>query len=88
MSVAEVSRSLYMEQRMLDSCINAFVSAGILVRESNQQYSYMPNTAAAAAAIDEIARLYSERRTGVINFIYASPMDSFSDAFKLTKENE
>ncbi|MBY0551422.1 MAG: hypothetical protein K2W95_29345 [Candidatus Obscuribacterales bacterium] len=70
MTVAEVSRLLYMEQKILEACIESFVHTGILLKE-NQRFLYAPGPNA-TTAIEEIARLYGERRTAVINFIYAN----------------
>lgn len=70
MTVAEVSRSLYMEQKILEACIESFVHSGILLKE-NQRFFYAPGSGT-TTAIEEIARLYGERRTAVINFIYAN----------------
>lgn len=87
MSVIEAGRLLYLEPQAIQSGIEAFVNSGILVRRDNQQFEYAPSPSL-SGAIDETAKMYSERRTAVINFIYASPMRSFADAFRLRPEEE
>jgi hypothetical protein len=62
--------------------MRTFASVGILHIAGDQRYKYSPPIIL-SESIDETAKMYSERKIGVINFIYAAPMHSFSDAFKL-----
>lgn len=77
-----------MEQRVIESSVRALIDAKILVREGEQHIRYFPDSNADGDAIEELAKSYQTRPTAVINFIYASPLKSFSDAFKLKQENE
>ncbi len=87
MTIDEAGRSLYLEPRAIESGIQSLVAAGILKKIDDNLYQYDP-TPFLSVAIDETAKMYSERRTAVINFIYASPMRTFADAFRLKPEEE
>ncbi|MGH9549423.1 MAG: hypothetical protein ACRD3W_08610, partial [Terriglobales bacterium] len=88
MTVFEAARALYMEPPALQSGVNSLLNSGILVKEGDQSFKYAPSSGTLADAVDETARVYNEKRTAVINFIYASPMQSFSDAFKLKPDKD
>ena len=50
---------------------------------------YAPRTPEIEQAVQELARIYAERRVSVIQAIYAKPADpiqSFADAFRFRKE--
>ncbi len=86
MNAAEASRALHMEQRAIEESMKALADVGILIGENDQHFRYSP-LSMFADSIDETAKMYNERRTAVINFIYAAPMRSFSDAFKLNGQD-
>jgi hypothetical protein len=55
----------------------------------SQAYRYGPAEPDAERLIDELARLYQERRVTVITLIYSKPnsnVKTFADAFRLRKE--
>lgn len=87
LSVEETSRILCTTPRAASAGIKALMGSGILVQESPSKYKYVA-TGSASQAVDEIERMYKERRTAVINLIYASPMQSLSDAFNLRQKEE
>ncbi|MBS1953309.1 MAG: hypothetical protein JST89_03930 [Cyanobacteria bacterium SZAS-4] len=72
MNIAEVSRMMHMEHSAIDLSLQAFALSGILSIDDDQRYRYSPNYAL-SNSIDETARMFSERRIAVINFIYAVP---------------
>ena len=58
--------------------------------EQPKQYHDAAHTPQVAAAIDELARLYNERRVTVITLIFTKPTDplrSFADAFKFRRRD-
>jgi hypothetical protein len=77
-----------MEPRALADCMKSFFNAGILVSSGDDRFEYAPKPASLAESVDETAKMYNERRTAVINFIYAAPMRNFSDAFRLKLNGE
>lgn len=85
MTSAEASRSLHMEHRAVEESIKDFANSNIMVIDQEGGCRYSP-PGALSDSIDETAKMYNERRTAVINFIYAGPMRSFSDAFRLSGE--
>ncbi len=85
MTVAEATRFLHMEHRAIEESVKDFANANIMVVDKEGACRYSPS-GTLADSIDETAKMYNERRTAVINFIYAGPMRSFSDAFRLTGE--
>lgn len=86
-SVRDANSALYLEERAVQTCIDSFVAARILKPDETGMYFYGPSSAL-AKTIDEVAYLYATRRTTVINFIYSSPIQSFSDAFRIRKDKE
>ncbi|SRR5579883_1689531 len=87
LTIEETSRALYTEQNVIAAGVDSFVNAGLFYRDSDQKFAYAPNSKF-AGTVAELATLYNERRTAVIQFIYASPMKSFSDAFSIKPEAE
>lgn len=79
LTVREASRCLYMTPLVIEPGLTHFVNAGILQKSGTEQFAYAPS-GAVADAIDETARLYKERRTTVVNFIYSLPVPGRCDA--------
>lgn len=48
----------------------------------------LPTSFIQSETIEETARMYDERKTAIISFVYASPMRSFSDAFILKPQED
>ncbi len=76
-----------MDPKALESAVIAFVGSGFLKEDGNHLYKYDAERTA-VDAIDETARMYQERRTVVVNYIYSAPMRSFADAFKFKPEED
>lgn len=87
-SQAELSRSLYLEERVLSPAIEAFHSAGFIRRLADSCLEFAPEDPALAQDIEETAKAYRERRTALINHIYAPPLQHFADAFKFSFERD
>jgi hypothetical protein len=71
MTLADVSRDLYIESRELESAITAFIDSGILCAENSHHYKYSPSNPSTASAIDDVSRAYSGNKTAIINLIYS-----------------
>lgn len=59
-----------------------------LIHLEGDSYTFAPQEDA-VELVEELERLYSARRSTVINFIYSQPIDSirnFADAFKIKKD--
>lgn len=72
-SLGEASQLMHMEHPAIDVSLQAFATSGILSVDDDKRYRYSPNFAL-SNSIDETARMFSERRIAVINFIYATPV--------------
>lgn len=72
---------MHIEARVLEESLKEFVKNNILRTDDNQNFKYSP-ALNFVDSIEETARMYNERRTAVVNFIYAAPLRGFSDAFK------
>ena len=89
MSLQELSRALYLERRVLEPAIDSFENAGMLTRkEDSDIVTYAPESDSLAEAIEETADTYRERRSSLINVIYAPPLQHFADAFKFKSDQE
>ena len=75
-------------ERVLELC-----RQGFLVEHKQEggagRYQFQPNSEELRRLVAELAATYRERRVRVIEAIYAppSPMDEFSRAFRLRKDN-
>ncbi len=59
--------------------------------DTEPQYRFSPGTHELASDIDELARVYAERRVTVTSLIFAKPLTplrSFADAFRLRKDRK
>ena len=68
-----------------------FSASARLSRSDDQEprYRYEPKSKELESAVDEVSKLYQQRRVTIINLIYSKPVDhvrSFADAFKFKKE--
>ncbi len=81
MTLSDAAKARYIDAQALEPVVKSFVNAKIL-DEENKLLLYN-KSCVQAEVIDEIARVYRERPHAVVNFIYSSPMRSFSDAFSL-----
>lgn len=85
-SIQELSRSLYIEARVIEPILNQFVNSELLQQEQDR-YVYAPDDKV-GPLISEIETMYRERRTALINLIYSPPLQSFADAFKFRTDAE
>jgi hypothetical protein len=69
--VTEASRSLYMEPAVIAMAVQSFVRANILLEDGNGRYRFAPPPGTVSEALDSTATMFNERRTTVIDLIYA-----------------
>lgn len=87
LSLSDIASAMYMPEEMIESVLNTFVKQGIIEIAENRKYLYLPQTVELREAIEDVVKAYSQKRTAVISLIFSSPLEYFSDAFKL-KEKE
>jgi DNA-binding MarR family transcriptional regulator len=90
-SVDSISRELRSTPESVANRLKDLSARGLLLRKEGpvSVYHYHPGKKELDAAIEGLARVYAERRAGVIDLIFSKPIDTlrhFSDAFKLRKE--
>lgn len=88
----DLSRLLRTTIESATSNLSELKQAGLLAMDSKAGKSrFAPADAGVAGLIDELERIYKERRVSVISLIYSKPSErvrAFSDAFRLRKEEE
>lgn len=82
LSIEQVSSALYMDPKAIEQWSKALSAEGILAKDGNNNFKYGPVSNSDADTIEELAKLYQTRATAVVNFIYSSPVRSYSDAGK------
>lgn len=89
-TVSEVAAALYLRPEAINTALAAFAKHGILTCDGKMppSYRYAPNASELVDQIEQTAKAYAERRFAVINLIFRSPVQSFSDAFKITEDSE
>jgi hypothetical protein len=90
-SAAEVGKMLYTMPEMSSAQLVRLHAQKLLeaAESSEPRYRYAPGTPELARTIDQVAKLYSERRVSMITAIYNRPIDkvqTFADAFRLRKD--
>lgn len=76
---------MYMSGDILQGFLDNYVRQGILqtVDSDTKRYICLPETASLREAIEETVRVYSDKRQAIISLIFSTPMEHFSDAFRL-----
>lgn len=95
-----LARELRIDPAWVDNQLARLCQQGLLHRtaETPHSYQYRPQTPALHQAVTDLAKAYADRRVTVISLIYskppaapsaapADPLKSFSDAFRLRKDN-
>ena len=88
----EVAKSLYISQEIARDRLQRFAARGLLIASADTNPTYRFNSANSElnSVVNELHRLYRERRVSLINFIYSNPsstIQSFADAFIIGKKN-
>jgi predicted transcriptional regulator len=89
---SQLARAMYMDSGALQPGLQHLINCGVVVRskdgpKEHDTYLFQPKPEL-AQTIEELATTYAEKRLKVINIIFAKPMLSFADAFKLRKDSE
>jgi hypothetical protein len=87
-SPQQVSVELRMESGWAQEQLRHLCAREVLVCKDAPEptYQFAPKDPAVAAAVDDLARAYADRRVAVISLIYSRPTEkirSFADAFRL-----
>ena len=90
LTLAEISRALYLNPDIVFPVLKRFVDDGILCFNSSdaEKYSFAPKNPELRKSVDAAAQAYAERRTAVIEMIFSKPIQSFADAFILKQEED
>lgn len=88
-TAAEAASALYLKADAIGNALTLYAKRGILQSDGKTPptFLYCPSPSL-DDQIDQTARAYSERRFAIINLIFSSPAQSFSDAFKLSEDAE
>ena len=84
----ELGRELRIDEQFALQEIADLIQRGLARCEEPGGCRYAPRTPELDQAVQELARMYNERRVSVIQAIYSKPTDpiqSFADAFRFRK---
>jgi hypothetical protein len=86
--IGRIAARVYAAEREIATVLERFAAEGFLER-SGETYRYQCKDPAADRTIGELARSYASHLIAVTNMIHSKPrsMRSFSDAFRLRKDN-
>jgi hypothetical protein len=89
----QMAKALYLAPQAVHSRLEGFVDKGILVRTADTESKkyFISKSSDVVRPIEELARLYRERRVSVINEIFSNPIDAiqtYADAFILGKKKD
>lgn len=92
-TIEQAAKELYTAASMTEPLLETLRSSGLVARseEAERRYRYGPRSPEVAGAVDELAKLYHQRRVTIINLIYAAPvknLQNFADAFRIRKNEE
>lgn len=90
-TASEVYQKVRSSERSVGYTLEELARRGLLARidQPQTQFQFAPQTEELKAAIDQLARLYSERRVRIVEAIYSAPIsavDEFAKAFRLRKD--
>ena len=88
-SPSETSDELRSSLFYAEEQLRELASLGLLTKGANGSFKFEPQDSAAERVMPKLADLYQNRRTTLIDAIYARPVDPvqrFADAFKLKKD--
>lgn len=92
-SVAEAAKSLYTAESTTKPLLDSLLHSGLISCSDgpNPLYQFAPKSEELGKAVDELADLYHDRRTSIVNLIYSAPeksLQDFADAFRIRKRGE
>ena len=88
-SPSETSDELRSSLFYAEEQLRELTSLGLLAKDEKGSYKFEPKDPLASRTMPKLADLYQNRRTTLIDAIYARPIDPvqrFADAFKLKKD--
>lgn len=90
---SDLARELRIDSAWAEGQLAQLCARNLLTCSSDPApiYQYGPGTSDLERAVAGLAQAYMDRRVSVISLIYSKPADalrSFSDAFKLRKDNQ
>lgn len=90
-TAAEISRAVFTVPAAATMRMEEMVASGLLVSSggSDPRYGFNPRSPGLRARVDELATAYRTNRVAVIGLVLQRPPDplkSFSDAFRIRKE--
>jgi hypothetical protein len=91
MTAAEISRAVFTVPAAATMRLEGMVASGLLVSGggADPRYGFNPSSPGLRARVDELATAYRANRVAVIGLVFQRPPDplkSFSDAFRIRKE--
>ena len=92
LSVSDVARGLYLQERAVAGLLDALVAAGVVQRDAaadGARYRYAPRDAALQEALDGLAAAYASDLVGITTLIHDATQKSaqrFADAFRIRKD--
>jgi len=90
-TAAEISQAVFTVPTSATMRLEGMVASGLLVSSggADPHYTFSPTSPGLRARVDELAAAYRSNRVAVIGLVFQRPPDplkSFSDAFRLRKE--
>jgi hypothetical protein len=90
-SADDMARELYSHPTSIEGRFQALLSSGLFRETGQAYYQYAPRTLDLDAAVNQLDRLYRERRVAVITAIASRSVENvraFSDAFRIRKKED
>jgi DNA-binding transcriptional ArsR family regulator len=88
-SASEIFQKIQSSQASVDQRLESLVKAGLLARESDGKFRFVPKDDETRQLVKELAGAYKTSPVRIIEAIYARRTDavrSFADAFKFRKD--
>lgn len=91
LTAAAIARAMYIDPAGAAGVLEALQRRGFLAAGAGAEptFRYQPSSPELARALDELDRIYAERRVTIISLIFSKPNESlrmFSDAFRFRKD--
>lgn len=76
-ALKQLSRKLYIDERVLHPLLDTFVEKGILGIHSSGSYVYAPTSESISEAVQETELVYRQHKSIIIRFIYSTSSENF-----------
>lgn len=89
LTLEQIAKSVYMSADVIETALNDFEKMGLVGFDANKTktFFYSPSNSEIRESAEQTCQTYNAQRVQVIHFIYSTPIQSFSDAFKIRKED-